>query len=135
LNTIKETAGTLRFTYFTDKYGATFDFYKNKLAFSLEHNWDRNEDDKGALFKIGQGLIEILHRPKDLKNWYTALDYRTPQGVFTGIQVWNIDKLFKRYKAKGISFKQEIINQPWGHRSFYVLEPNGLILGFYQEQF
>jgi catechol 2,3-dioxygenase-like lactoylglutathione lyase family enzyme len=132
---MNENAGTFRFTYFTDKYDETCDFYKNKLAFSLEHFWNRNEDDKGALFKIGQGLIEILQRPKDPENKYSALDYRMPQGVFTGIQVLNIDELFNIYKAKEIPFKQEIINQPWGHRSFYVYEPNGLVLGFYQEQF
>jgi catechol 2,3-dioxygenase-like lactoylglutathione lyase family enzyme len=132
---MKDDLGTFRFTYFTDKYDETYAFYKNKLAFSLEHSWDRNEDDKGALFKIGKALIEILQRPKDPENNYPALDYRMPQGVFTGIQVWNIEKLFKKFKAKKIPFKQELINQPWGHRSFYVEEPNGLVLGFYQEQF
>lgn len=132
---MKDNAGTFRFTYFTDKYDETFDFYMNKLVFSLEHSWDRTNDDKGALFKIGEGLIEILQRPEDPENKYAALDYRMPQGVFTGIQVWNIDELFDKYKAKDVPFKQEIINQPWGHRSFYVQEPNGLVLGFYEEKF
>lgn len=132
---MKDNAGTFRFTYFTDKYDETFDFYMNKLGFSLEHSWNRNEDDKGALFKIGEGLIEILKRPENPENKYSALDYRMPQGVFTGIQVWNIDELFNSYRAKDVPFKQELINQPWGHRSFYVQEPNGLVLGFYQEKF
>jgi uncharacterized glyoxalase superfamily protein PhnB len=132
---MKDNAGTFRFTYFTDIYDETYNFYMNKLVFSLEHSWDRNEDDKGALFRIGEGLIEILQRPKDPENKYSALDYRTPQGVFTGIQVWNIDELFNKYKAKDVTFKQEIINQPWGHRSFYIQEPNGLVLGFYEENF
>ncbi|WP_445382987.1 VOC family protein [Robiginitalea sp. IMCC43444] len=132
---MKDNAGTFRFTYFTDKYNETFDFYKISLDFSLEHSWDRNEDDKGALFRIGEGLIEILQRPKDSENKYPALDYRMPQGVFTGIQVWNIDELFNTYKARDVPFKQEIIDQPWGHRSFYVREPNGLVLGFYEEKF
>ncbi|MBT8219595.1 MAG: VOC family protein [Bacteroidia bacterium] len=134
-NYMTDNTGTFRFTYFTDVYDETFDFYKNKLAFGLEHSWNRNKEDKGALFKIGQGLIEILQRPKDPENEYNGLDYRNPQGVFTGIQVWNIDDLFNTFKAKGIPFKQEILNQPWGHRSFYIQEPNGLILGFYEEQF
>ena len=128
-------AGTFRFTYFTNIYDETYDFYLNKLNFNLEHSWDRNEYDKGALFKIGEGLVEILKSPKGPEDNYPGLDYRKPQGVFTGIQVWNIDELFEEYKTSGITFKQEIIDQPWGHRSFYVLEPNGLVLGFYQEQF
>jgi uncharacterized glyoxalase superfamily protein PhnB len=51
------------------------------------------------------------------------------------IQVWDIDHLFKKFKTSGIHFKQEVTDQPWGHRSFSVLEPNGLILFFFQEQF
>ena len=132
---MQEDKGAFRFTYFTDKYDETCDFYKNKLEFKLAHSWNRNKDDKGALFKIGQGLIEILRRPTDPEKKYVALDYRIPQGVFTGIQVWNIDQLFHKFKAKEVPFIQEIIDQPWGHRSFYVCEPNGLVLGFYQEQF
>ena len=124
-----------RFTYFTSKYEETYNFYKNKLEFSLGHSWDRNEDDKGALFELGEGLVEVLHRPNNEEHRYQGLDYRIPQGVFMGIQVWNIDELFKKYKAKGIPFKQEIVDNSWGHRSFYILEPNGLVLSFYQEQF
>ncbi len=126
-------AGIFRFTYFTTKYAETFDFYENKLGFALVHSWNRSEDDKGALFKMGQGVVEILQRPENPE--YAGLDYREPQGVFTGIQVWNIDELFTFYKANGLPFIQEIIDQPWGHRSFYIQEPNGLVLGFYQEQF
>jgi catechol 2,3-dioxygenase-like lactoylglutathione lyase family enzyme len=132
---MNDKVGTFRFTYFTDSFDATFDFYQNKLAFTLAHSWDRDQHDKGALFKIGHGLIEILHRPKNLENRHVALDYRKAQGVFTGIQVYNIDALFKEYQSRKVPFKQEMIDQPWGHRSFYVLEPNGLVLGFYEEQF
>jgi len=127
--------GAFRFTYFTDKYVETFNFYKDKLGFNLEHSWDRNEHDKGALFKAGAGLIEILHRPNDEENRYSGLDYRIPQGVFIGLQVWNVDDLFNTYKTIGIPFKKELTDQPWGHRSFYILEPNGLVLSFFQEQF
>jgi catechol 2,3-dioxygenase-like lactoylglutathione lyase family enzyme len=127
--------GKFRFTYFTNKYDETYNFYKHTLEFNLGHSWDRNEEDKGALFEIGEGLVEILKRPIDETNRYQGLDYRIPQGLFMGIQVWNIDELFKKYKAKGIPFKKEIADQSWGHRSFYVLEPNGLVLSFYQEQF
>ena len=92
---MKENIGKYRFTYFTDKYVETSNFNKNELGLGLEHSWDRNEYDKGALFKAGEGLIEILHRPDDEENRCEGLDYRIPQGVFMCIQVWNIDELFK----------------------------------------
>jgi catechol 2,3-dioxygenase-like lactoylglutathione lyase family enzyme len=127
--------GAFRFTYFTDMYDDTCNFYRNKLGLNLEHSWDRNEHDKGSLFKAGVGLIEVMHRPEDEEYRYAGIDYRIPQGIFMCIQVWNIDELFKKYKSRNIPFKQEIFDQTWGHRSFSVLEPNGLVLFFFQEQF
>lgn len=124
-----ENKGKFRFTYFTNKYEETYNFYKNKLEFSLGHSWDRNEDDKGALFKVGEGLVEILHLPNNEENKNSGLDYRIPQGV------WHINELFEKCKVFEVPFKQEIVDQSWGHRSFSVLEPNGLLLLFYQEQF
>lgn len=130
-----EDKGKFRFTYFTNKYEETYSFYNDKLVFSLEHSWNRNENDKGALFKVGEGLVEILHLPTNKENRNQGLDYRVPQGVFMCAQVWNIDDRFKKYKERNIPFKQEIVNQNWGHRSFSIIEPNGLVLFFYQEQF
>lgn len=127
--------GAFRFTYFTEKYNESCSFYRNKLGLNLEHSWDRNEHDKGSLFKAGLGLIEVLHLPKDEEHRYEGLDYRNPQGVFMCIQVWNIDELFIKYKTLGVPFKQEVSDRPWGHRSFSVLDPNGLMLFFFQEQF
>ncbi|MFN1835637.1 VOC family protein [Balneola sp. MJW-20] len=126
--------GAFRFTYFTDLFENTCSFYNEVLEFKLEHAWDRSDHDKGALFKAGAGLIEVLLLP-DEEFRYAGLDYRQPQGAFMGIQVWNIDELFHKYSAAEVSFKQELTEQPWGHRSFSVIEPNGLILFFFQEQF
>ena len=126
--------GAFRFTYFTDTYDETWKFYENKLGFRLEHSWDRNEHDKGALFKAGTGLIEIVLRPDAEEHRYAGVDYRSPQGAFMCIQVWDIDERFEQYKSEGVPFKEEIADQPWGHRGFYVVEPNGLVLFFFQEQ-
>ena len=56
---MKDELGTFRFTYFADRYDETYAFYKIKLAFSLEHSWDINEDDKGVLFKIVKGRLKF----------------------------------------------------------------------------
>lgn len=127
--------GAFRFTYFTRKYQDTLRFYEETLGFKLEHSWDRSENDKGALFKSGSGLIEILQTPSDSSLENAGLDYRSPQGAFMCIQVWGIDELFNQYKSSGVSFKQEITNQSWGHRSFSALDPNGIVLFFFEERF
>lgn len=135
INTMAAPKGKFRFAYFTDKYEETYDFYKNKLKFTSGHSWDRNEHDKGALFEAGEGIIEILKHPQREEHKNQGLDYRTPQGIFMVIQVWNIDELHDIYKDMEIPFKQEIVDQSWGHRSFSIVEPNGLVLFFFQEQF
>ena len=127
--------GKFRFAYFTDKYDETCNFYEHTLEFDLEHSWDRNEDDKGSLFKAGLGLIEILKHPNEEEHKVQGLDYRPPQGAFMVIQVQNIDDRFNNYKAKGVEFKQEIVDQDWGHRSFSVRDPNGLVLLFIHDPF
>lgn len=132
---MSEKEGKFRFAYFTDKYDETCDFYASALELKLEHSWDRNENDKGSLFKAGQGLIEVLLLPGGEEHKNEGLDYRVPQGAFMVIQVWNIDELFETFKAKGVLFKQEIVDQPWGHRSFSVVDPNGLVLHFIQDPF
>ena len=132
---MSEKEGKFRFAYFTDKYDETCEFYASHLELNLEHSWDRNEDDKGSLFKAGLGFIEVLQHPGEKKHQNEGLDYRVPQGAFMGIQVWDIDELFDKYKTKGGPFKQEIADQTWGHRSFSVLEPNGVVLHFIQDPF
>lgn len=127
--------GAFRFTYFTEKYKETCDFYEHQLAFELEHSWDRSDHDKGALFKAERGFIEVLFLSDNAAHRNAGLDYRTPQGVFMCIQTSNVDELFKIYKQKKVPFKQEITDQTWGHKSFSIIEPNGLVLFFFQEQF
>ncbi|MDJ0794112.1 MAG: VOC family protein [Woeseiaceae bacterium] len=130
-----EKKGAFRFAYFTEKFAETRKFYEKTLQFELAHAWDRDEHDKGALFEAGAGFIEILLVPGDDEHKSAGLDYRSPQGAFMGIQVWDIDALFARLKSVGVTFKQDITDQTWGHRSFSVIEPNGLVLFFFEEQF
>jgi len=132
-NKINAKKGAFRFAYFTDKYKETCDFYVQQLELPMELSWNRNENDKGAVFNAGAGLIEILHLPDSNKLFNPGLDYRTPKGAFMVVEVWEIDALYRRYKDKDVQFKQEITDQPWGHRSFSMADPNGVVLFFYEE--
>ncbi|MEM1002386.1 MAG: VOC family protein [Bacteroidota bacterium] len=126
--------GAFRSAYFTDKYEETYQFYANTLELTLEHSWDHDEN-KGSVFQAGKGLIEILHLPSNPEDYNAGLDLRKPQGIFMVIQVWNVDDLFQKYKNNGMQFKQELTNQSWGHRSFSISDPNGVVLFFFEEQF
>ena len=104
--------GAFRFTYFTNKYNETCNFYLEQLELNCELSWDRNENDKGSLFNAGVGLIEVLNLPNNKEIYNAGLDYRKPEGAFMVIQVWNIDELFEKYQNRDVVFKQEITNQP-----------------------
>ncbi len=125
--------GTFRFAYFTDKYKETCEFYSEKLGLNLEFSWDRNNLDKGAVFSVESGLIEVinLHDNEELKQ--AGFDFRKPEGAFMVVEVFDVNERFENYKSKGMVFKQELTNQSWGHRSFSVTDPNGVVLFFYED--
>jgi hypothetical protein len=92
-------------------------------------SWDRDASDKGAVFQAGNGRLEILQLPKTKDERTNAgLDYDLPKGAFMVIQVTHVDALYENYKNKGLKFKQHITNQSWGHRSFSIIDPNGVVL-------
>lgn len=125
--------GEFRFAYFTEKYEETCAFYANKLELELLFSWERNESDKGSVFKAGNGRIEILHLPENSEEHTNAgLDYRTPQGTFMVLEVEDVDKIYESFLAKALNFKQHVTDQSWGHRSFSIVDPNDIVLFMYE---
>jgi uncharacterized glyoxalase superfamily protein PhnB len=49
------------------------------------------------------------------------------------IEVDHLEKRYQRAVEKGLTIKQELKDQEWGHRSFCVCELNGLTLYFFRE--
>ena len=54
----------------------------------MAYSWDRDKNNKGALFEVGKGLVGIRYKPNGDENINLGLDFRTSQGVFMCIQVW-----------------------------------------------
>lgn len=126
--------GVFRLTYFTEKYNETLAFYTEMLEFEVLHFWDRHANDKGTLLKAGLGTIEVMLKPTEDYR-IKGLDYRKPQGVFACLQVDDATELYEKFQNKNIVFKEDLVDQSWGHRSFSVEDPNGIVLFFYEEQF
>jgi len=126
------TKGQFRFSYFTPEYDATVAFYRDDLQLVVLESWDRSADDRGTLFAAASGIIEVLLRPQSQASSH-LWDDRPPQGAFMVIEVPDVEQTYRRAAERHLSIQQELTTKPWGHRSFCLREPNGLILYFFSE--
>ena len=54
-------------------------------------------------------------------------------GIFTYVEVENVDAYFATLKSKGIRTSSEPRTWPWGKREFVVKDPDGYKLVFYSQ--
>ena len=120
-----------RFCYFTPKYEETVAFYRDRLELTLAESWDRDRDDRGSLFEAAAGLIEVIAKPEGPSDHHW--DTRPPQGAMIVIEVDDVTEQYGRVKANHIPIVDPLKDQSWGHRSFCIREPNGLLLYFFSE--
>jgi catechol 2,3-dioxygenase-like lactoylglutathione lyase family enzyme len=113
-------------------YAATVDFYREGLELPVLESWDRDPDDRGTLFAVASGIIEVLALPKTGGPSF-LWDERPPQGTFMVIEVDDLEARYERAVEKRLPIKQELKDQEWGHRSFCVTDPDGLTLYFFRE--
>lgn len=126
------TAGQFRFGYFARDYDATVAFYREGLDLEVIESWDRGTDDRGTLFAAASGVIEVLATPAKGES-FGAFDARPPRGAFMAIESRDVEARYERALAKQLPIKEPLADQKWGHRSFCVTEPNGLILYFFRD--
>jgi len=124
--------GQFRFSYFTRDYAATISFYRDDLELPVVESWDRSPDDRGTLFAAASGIIEVVFRSDDPVSFH-GWDDRPPQGAFMAIEVPDVERTYRRATERRLSIREEMTTQAWGHRSFCVREPNGLILYVFSE--
>ena len=72
--------GQFRCCIYANDYEQTLGFYSGSLGFLVSESWDRGPDDKGTLFGVASGFVEVLARPKAVEatfDWGEA----APSGV------------------------------------------------------
>lgn len=57
-------------------------------------------------------------------------DQDIPTGVVVGIEVDEVDTLYRELTARGVKPEATPEDRPWGVRSFYVADPDGHQLEF-----
>jgi catechol 2,3-dioxygenase-like lactoylglutathione lyase family enzyme len=119
--------GQFRFSYFTRDYEATISFYRDDLELPVVESWARSAEDRGTLFAAASGIIEVVFRPDNPESFH-GWDDRPPQGAFIAIELPDVEQAYRRATERHLSIQQELTTQSWGHRSFCLREPNGLII-------
>jgi catechol 2,3-dioxygenase-like lactoylglutathione lyase family enzyme len=119
--------GQFRFGYFTPLYEETVAFYRDGLELPVVESWDRGREDRGTLFRAAAGLVEVLARPKSGRV-AAPWDPRPPQGVFMVVEADDVGERFRRAVSLGLTIRQALTEQDWGHLSFTVEDPNGVVV-------
>ena len=120
-----------RFAFYARDFAKSVDFYQNVLDMQYIGGWDR-EDGKGALLSAGgTAVIEIygaaegqVYEGPSPSALNLALRFEKPSDV---------DAFFQHVADKGVERCVPPKNQPWGHRSFIVYDPDGIPIHVYSE--
>jgi catechol 2,3-dioxygenase-like lactoylglutathione lyase family enzyme len=60
-----------------------------------------------------------------------ALHGAANHSVLIEFEVADVDKEYARLKGMQVEWVQELVTQPWGHRAFYIRDPDGNIINFH----
>lgn len=109
----------LRIVRITDSFDDACRFYGDLLDWPITRQWD--DGGRGRIFGYGDvGRIELIEGPAD-----------PVSGVFLSVEVGDVDSLHARLVSASVDIAQPLIDQPWGHRNFGVVDPTGLTVVFF----
>ncbi len=121
--------GEFRFVFYPTDYERSVEFYRDELGLRLSGGWDRGPGDRGALIQAAGGIVEIMEGPGDPHAPHEA---GPPHGSWIAIEVDDVDAAFDQVRARRIRIDEELEDKPWGHRSFAVRDPDGLLVVFFR---
>jgi uncharacterized glyoxalase superfamily protein PhnB len=53
------------------------------------------------------------------------------QSILIELEVEDVEREYARLKGLQLEWVQELTTQPWGHRAFYIRDPDGNVLNFF----
>lgn len=110
-------------TISTDKLAESKEFYIRHFDFTLvyESDW--------YIELIAPGLPAGVSFTKTQRD---AGEFFSGSGIIISLEVDDVDAEYHRLKAAGVEICQEIVDKPWGERSFVVNDPNGVHIYIYK---
>ncbi len=108
-------------------YDRSVQFYQDWLGLELIRAWNR-QTDKGALLSAGHGAVVELVNPPDGQRY----DSPAPVNARLLLEVDSADDEFARLSTYPITVVEPPTDRTWGHRSFRVRDPDGVLITLYQ---
>lgn len=110
--------------YVTD-FEASCRFYVEELGFEIGYTY--GEPAFYGLVQRGDTRLNLRH--VDVSPFVEGV--RDREALLTAaITVDDVSALFEEYRARGVSFQQELKRQPWGAQDFVVRDPDGNLIEF-----
>jgi uncharacterized glyoxalase superfamily protein PhnB len=79
-------------------------------------------------FPMEAGTLALWRQSEWEAFGITSMRGAANQSVLIEFEVEDVDREYTRLKALPMAWVQEVTTQPWGHRAFYVRDPDGNIL-------
>ncbi|MGL5512987.1 MAG: VOC family protein, partial [Sporomusa sp.] len=110
-------------TISTDKLIESKEFYLQHFNFELvyESDW--------YIELIAPGLPVGVSFTKPQRE---AGEFFHGSGIILSFEVEDVDAEYRRLQQAGLTIYQEIVDKPWGERSFVVNDPNGVHIYIYK---
>jgi uncharacterized glyoxalase superfamily protein PhnB len=103
---------------------ASIAWYRDVLGFTLEETWEHDGKMAGVSLKAGTGYLMLSQ-----DDWAKGHDRVKGQGLrlyFSTAQ--DVDQIASGIKARGGRLASEPKDQPWGARTFDLVDPDGFRL-------
>jgi catechol 2,3-dioxygenase-like lactoylglutathione lyase family enzyme len=113
-----------QFVFEAKNYDSAVRFYREGLGLSVERAWDRDAD-RGSIFRAADGFIEVVS---------DSMGLRGPRGIGVAIQTEHVESRYRRVLSTGLAVERKLENRPWGTREFFLLDPDGYAVTFFQER-
>ena len=82
-------------------------------------------------FTLEAGTLALWRQSECVAFGLGAVRGTANDRVLIELAVADVEREYARLKGLQVAWVQELTTQPWGHRAFYVRDPDGNVLNFY----